>query len=69
MGGFALGLNPIEFVHVALEGAVDAALIESEESDLFGVVEEGLGLGQRRAGFCGGVFERSFRNDGILRLA
>jgi hypothetical protein len=41
--GFAFGLELPELIHVLLDGAVDALLVETEELELFRFAQEGVG--------------------------
>jgi hypothetical protein len=48
---FAFGLEFLELFAVFLEGAIDALLVQSEPLKVFGLIEEGLGSGERGVDF------------------
>ena len=50
--GFALGLEFVQELHVALEVAVDALLVEGQEIEGRGLGQEGFGVGEGDPGFA-----------------
>jgi len=66
--GLALGAQGAELGHIPFDGALDTLLIESQELEVFGVVEPGVSSGDRFAdGEVGGVC--SFTGGHVAELA
>ena len=60
-GGFALGLEGAELIHILLERAVDARFVEGDVEDVFGAAHEGGGFAEEDVGLGGAGIDLIFR--------